>query len=640
MQNNDILKQEKDIVCSNGMKISEMTEYEYSNTDQGLDDVFSEDWYLVHGKSMTFTPKLEESLKKVSNNFKEEKQKTLNTDRVGFKCLGYKEGINYLWSNLRQCLCVFQAKDLKQENYLNYFGLQFLKDKYQKYNSKGEASGFDNLELSGDIIDGCIDKGVFNLKNMHGFGIFVDPSDSDHLIINGSEIWGTNPNFTNSRVFGKNIYANLKDLDLPKNTPQATLEEFNEWFDLLGTWNYKRGRQDQLLIFGWTIAAAFAGVLNWRTHFSLTGQQGTGKSTQQLVIGNFLGEFAIVLDGQSTEAGIRQKVASSSCAVLIDEAESNSDKIGKMLTFFRTASSSGVVAKGTTDQSGLDFQIKLVGMLGGIVPPQMEASDLSRFLRIELLTKSEKIHPLLKNVNRQNEIGKKCIKYIIDNYALFKKVCKLVRAQLEKNLAKEGNSESNSRYMDTFTVLIACAYLGLNQNDDVKNIEEFIKQFNFEKERTAMQTKDQDILLNKLLQSNIKDDDLGNNDLINYINMYAKGNKDMKNHVRVVLGKYGFKLDVSEEYYTLYIATKNENLKKLTRYSKFESGDLLPILSRLKNSCLMSESVMIGSIRQARNTVIKIDLDKNDYCEVEEESTKINLIKNDESITDINKKVA
>lgn len=608
-------------VYSNGKTILEMTEAEYMDTEEGSLDVFAEEYSKAHKPvkaplkiKTTTTPKFDEKkLEKASIEKRVERSLKSKTDRSGFKCLGYKDGNNYIWSNLRQCMFVLNQKDLNKNNFLNMFGLKFMQDNYQSYNDKGIPSGFNLTELSGDIIDGCVEVGVFNDRNIYGYGIFVDPTDKDHLIINGSDIWGTNPNYKGERIIGKHVFANIKDLDFPKDTPVATKEEMQEWFDLLGTWNYKRGRQDQLLSFGWSIIAPFAGCLNWRTHYSETGEQGTGKSTKQICMGNFMGEFALNADGQSSEAGIRQKMGSSAGVVIIDEAEADGKKIANTLTFFRTASSSGNILKGTSDQSGMDFILKITGMIGGIVPPALNPADLSRFLRIELLPKGEAVHPLLIDVERQGEIGKKTIMYIIQNYKMFKSVCKKVR----KLLLEDNNV---SRYADSFTTIIAGAYIGLHLNDDDVGIKEFMKEFNFDKEKTQMATKDHDNLLNKILKTVFRAE-TGSYSVIEMINglFHGDNDADVKKDIKRALGRNGIKVENEDDHYKVYLGTKDENFVKILRNSKFDAGDVTSVLSRVNGSKLISDSVMIGGTRQPRSTVVLIELPKKDYTFKEED---------------------
>lgn len=612
---------------SNGKTVLEMSEDEFIVLDE-VNDVFGFQYQYIIELNRKYNIKNNKNIQ-TKNEALIQYNQTSNV-KSAFKCLGYKDDKNYIWSTYRQCLFTITQKELNLNNFLNMFGRDFLENNYQRYSPKGIPVGYDINKLSGDIIQGCVEAGIFNLKNMFGFGIFVDPLNKDHLIVNGEEIWGTNPEYKGERVFGKNVFANIKDLDFSKDIQEVKKEEVKEWFDLLGTWNYKRGLQDQLLVFGWSIVAPFAGCLNWRTHFSLTGEQGTGKSTMQNCISNFLGEFALTFDGQSSEAGIRQKIGSSSCAVLIDEAEADSRKIANTLTFFRTASSSGIVAKGTSDQTGMDFILKLTGMIGGIVAPALNPADLSRFLRIELLPKGDKRHQLLSDNERQTEIGKKTIMYIIKNYKLFKSVCKKVRKFLLED-------NDNSRYADSFTTIIAGAYLLLNMNDEEQGIKEFMKQFNFDKEKIQMATKDHNNLLNKILKTNLRTTTgSGTYSIIELVNSLfnSKNSSEDKMDIKRTLGRNGIKVEDDGINYKVYIATKDDNFLKIMKNSKFDAGDVTSVLTRIDGAELLRDSIMIGGTRAPRSTVVSIDLLKSDYS-FEEEDKQKKFEDNDDNINDI-----
>lgn len=614
-----------EVKLSNGKTIVEMTEEEYLETEEGFNDPFATEYEIIQemyknhklgistssNKEIKFDDKFEEKYRKVSNVKKEKRQSNLRTETEGFKCLGFKDTIDYVWSNSRQCLFSLDSKDGTTNTYIKMVGLKFIESNYSKFGPKGQMMGLDLNKLTGEISEKCVEQGIFNLKNKFGFGIFLDPLDHNHLIINGEDIWGTNPEYTGERVIGKNIFANIKDLDFPPTIEQATIEDSKEWLELLKTWNYKRGIQDALMVFGWSVTAPFSGCLPWNSHFSLTGEQGTGKSTEEKTLANFMGEFALEFDGQSTEAGIRQKVGSSSCVVIIDESESDSKKIANTLTFFRTASSGGIVAKGTQDQAGMDFKLKLSGMIAGIVSPALNPADMSRFLRIELLPKGETVHPLLLDIEKQNQIGKKMIMYIVRNFELFKSVCLKIR----KILLADNN---NSRYADTFTNILGGAYISLNHNDDENSIIEFMKQFNFDKEKSQMESKDHDNLLNKLLKSPIRGEKGTYSiiEMINFVNNQIDVSdeaKERRKDYKRTLGRYGFKVDLIDDTYHLYISTKDDNFLKLLRHSKFDSGDVLSVLSRVKGSELLRDSIMIGGLRTNRSSVIKIMLNRNDY---------------------------
>src|SRR3546814_6554229 len=68
-------------------------------------------------------------------------------------------------------------------------------------------------------------------------------------------------------------------------------------------------------------------ALNWRPHVWLTGRSGSGKSwLLDNVIRPLIGAIAVYCQSNSTEAGIRQTLATDARPVLFDEAESEDAK--------------------------------------------------------------------------------------------------------------------------------------------------------------------------------------------------------------------------------------------------------------------------------------------------------------------------
>lgn len=598
-------------IYSNGKTVLQMTKAEYIETDEGKGDIFGM-WWLKHNepenKSLEkFNASLEADILAKAKERRERKDTKL--DRWGYKALGYLEQRNYFWSNYRQELVAFTDKDINKNFFINNLGLEYLKTNYMKQNAKGENTGIDISECGAEIIDGCVDSGLFDMENVHGFGIFKDPTDPNHLIINSHEIWGTNPKFTGERIVKHSVFKHIKDIGLNEEDPVATKQEAQEYLDLINTWKYKRQEMDCLLSFGWDISAAFASVFTLSAHNSLTGRQGTGKTTRQTVSSNFLGPLCYFLDGRSTEPGIRQKVGSNAAALIIDEQEASNANSNKLVSFLRTAACGGDIAMGTTNQLGMDFKLKLSGCIGGIVAPDFAAADRSRFITLELLPKGEEVHPLLLDFNRQEKIGNKIRMLIIKRYADFNIVQKIVRGLMLQD-------NNNSRYADAYTPIISCAYFALNQNTDEAQITNFVNKFDLSDEKHQLETSDHDVLLAKILKAQVQNKD---KELTTILEIVSQQCERMRNnnfnsvHAKV-LGDYGIKV-ISQDFKgcTLLINTKDENFPKLLKNTKFSNGNISSTLSRCSNVQVVKDnSTMIGGVR-TRTGVVSVYLSKDDY---------------------------
>jgi putative DNA primase/helicase len=109
---------------------------------------------------------------------------------------------------------------------------------------------------------------------------------------------------------------------------------------------------------GWIAIAPVCGSLKWRPSIWLTGSTGSGKTTLQHVISSLLGGMSLNVASKTSEAGIRQALASDARPVLFDEFEAEDVKakgrVQEVLDLVRQSSSEGgaEIIKGTSNQSG------------------------------------------------------------------------------------------------------------------------------------------------------------------------------------------------------------------------------------------------------------------------------------------------
>ena len=565
-----------------------------------------------------------------NNNNNEE---IINELKYGYEPLGIRGEDNYIFSNIRQSLVVLASKDFNKLKMINIFGRSYLDENYSIIDNKGNFRGHDLLTLQDNIIMDCIRLGNYSIENVKGYGIFQDPLDKGELIINTEKIWGTSKDFNNSRIRGRNIFNNERDLKINKNQAQATKKDVDTIIDILGTWKFKRGIQDINLQLGWILCAPFAGVLKWRTHESLTGMRGTGKSTLNKFIKNLLGNLSVEFDGASTEPGIRQAMGLSSGAILLDESEADGSKLANILAMLRSASSGIMRAMGTSDQKGQIFELRMAGLLSGIVPPKLNGADSSRFLRIELDPRDtnetgevKKTHPYLLKESLQEELGRRITMTMIKNYKLFDRIIEDTRLLL----LKDG---SDSRYADTYGAIIASSFLLTNLVVDISKIEEsnknkvvgnvlqeyseemlrnYIKTFNFENEKTQNAFSDEEELLKQILITEISNDELKKENVLQFVLGYHENSAERAS-IKNLLGRYGIRTEKENNEIFIYIDCDDNKLKSLLRYTRFANGDLKAVLCRINDADIVKKEMSIGNIRRNRTSLIKIRLDSEKF---------------------------
>lgn len=148
------------------------------------------------------------------------------------------------------------------------------------------------------------------------------------------------------------------------------------------------GRQNALAICGWIVVALAAGALQWRPHIWITGAAFAGKSTVLDTIKAVVAQAAIKTDGDTSAAGIRQKIGQSARGAIVDEAEPHNLKDGgrALLNLVRAASGGSEVFRGTIDGKGHSYQIRAAFCLASINLPDFNSADSTRIVPVELVT--------------------------------------------------------------------------------------------------------------------------------------------------------------------------------------------------------------------------------------------------------------
>ena len=95
------------------------------------------------------------------------------------------------------------------------------------------------------------------------------------------------------------------------------------------------------MLFGWLSIALIGGALDWRPHVFLFGPPNTGKTTLHNLVAALLTPMVVAADGQSTEAGIRQRQGPDALPVVVDEFETDTEarRLQSVLRLARSASS-------------------------------------------------------------------------------------------------------------------------------------------------------------------------------------------------------------------------------------------------------------------------------------------------------------
>ena len=147
------------------------------------------------------------------------------------------------------------------------------------------------------------------------------------------------------------------------------------------------------LLAGWCVIAPFCGILQWRPHIWVTGPAGSGKSwVMDNIVKKLLGDTALVVQGKTTEAGVRGLLQNDARAVLFDESDvdNNNDKerVQNVLALARSSSyhDGGLIGKGTQTGGGRTYTMRSCFAFSSIGVQLNQQSDRSRFTILGLVS--------------------------------------------------------------------------------------------------------------------------------------------------------------------------------------------------------------------------------------------------------------
>lgn len=288
-------------------------------------------------------------------------------------------------------------------NPTNLFGIapiEHWEATYGRYNKDGELIGVSWMQCYSDLMTEQHEVGCYDPSRIRGVGAWWDEGRTvfhlgDRLIVDGVKYSVKEPHAS------EYIYQRLPKRDGPGAAEPLTDQEGANLAAIAERFHWETETSGVLLA-GWTALAPICGALEWRPHVWLNAVAGSGKSSlMDLYVGPLLSDMGFFVLGNTTEAGIRQKLKSDALPIVFDEAESNekrdTDRMQGVLALARAASSEGrgVTVKGSVASEAMLFNVRSMFMLSSINMALKQGADRSRFsvlmLRIpDKMTSEEK----------------------------------------------------------------------------------------------------------------------------------------------------------------------------------------------------------------------------------------------------------
>lgn len=259
---------------------------------------------------------------------------------------------------------------------------------------KRSAGGF-SIEMAVQVlIAHANDRGVFSARQLRGRGAWFDEGRvvlhlGTHLLVNGNQV-------PLGQINSRFVYEAGEAMDMQTSNPLPTTQAAR-LMEVARLLNWTR-EIDAYLLAGWCVIAPFCGALRWRPHIWVTGGAGTGKSwVFREVVRRLLGSACLAVQSETSEAGLRQTLASDAIPVVFDEAEGETrhalERMEHVLALMRAASSTdgGIVAKGTAVGRGQSFEIRSCFACASINSPVTLQADRTRVTQLVLTEPSQEV---------------------------------------------------------------------------------------------------------------------------------------------------------------------------------------------------------------------------------------------------------
>lgn len=300
-----------------------------------------------------------------------------------FTILGYNRNIYYIFQHGKR-----QIAELKKGDFGTTGLIELASVNWWEINFPGGSSraAIDTNAAAEFIIRTAEQRGIFDTEKIRGRGAWMDEDrvvyhHGSHLSVDGVPMDVT-------QINSKFVYEMAKSMQLPANE-MLTDEDGQRMIDIMKMFRWTVDGS-ALLFAGWIALAPICGAIPWRPHIWMTGGAGSGKSSLAKFGHSLLKGTDVFAQGNSSEAGIRQRLRADARPVIMDESESNEDddarRVQSILGLIRQASteSDAETLKGTTDGSGMTYHIRSMFCLASIQVALKHKADIDRLTVLTL----------------------------------------------------------------------------------------------------------------------------------------------------------------------------------------------------------------------------------------------------------------
>lgn len=518
-----------------------------------------------------------------------------NEADLHFRILGFQNADNsmllYFFSHMTKCVFAYSSTQLSTTNLMSLAPLAFWEIAFPGGKTEFNLKGAQNW-----LISTAAKVGMFDPAMVRGRGAWMDDGkvvlhSGSYLIVNG-ELKQLGD------LRSKYVYDRGNNLNFPTCQP-AINRDASRFLELVKRLDWERP-VDPYLLAGWCVIAPICGALKWRPHIWLTGPKGSGKSWMfSEVVCRMLGESVLNIEGNTSEAGIRQALQHDAIPVVFDEAEGETkqahDRIQTVLQLARSASSEtgAVMIKGSATGAEKSYKIRSCFAFASISVQTKQQSDRSR-VSVLSLRKPDQRQSGEERKAKWEAFQREYNELITDDFVkavqsrtigMIPTILQNIKAFTAAAAVELGEQRSG----DQIGALLAGAYsLASDKELTFDQALEWIRKQDWSEEKSLNQSEDEKALLAYILEESIQAENthggrytrrLGELVAIAYLHtLDDQFSSESANHN---LMRYGLKVDRYEK--VLYVSNSDKALVKMLAPTQWANNHN-KILMRLDGS--------------------------------------------------------
>lgn len=428
-----------------------------------------------------------------------------NDPQEPFRVLGYDHSEYFVYQREKNQMIRMTKGDMTENGFLelapaDWWGFRF----------PAKSALFNKPAAVDWLIRQACSAGIYDPGSVRGRGAWVDAGRT--VFHFGTHLWVDGQSMPVSAIKSNFVYEMDRRLPAPGDTALTDAEGAG-LVDLAKMFRWNKPASAALLA-GFVALAPLCGALRWRPHIWITGGAGCGKTTVlNQYVHLLLGGLDIFAQGNSTEAGIRQKLKCDALPVLFDESEQNNDReanrVQNVLSLIRQASSesAAVTLKGTAGGDVMQFHIRSMFCLSSIQVGMKHQADFERLTVLSLRPKREEsdaaktwadLSNKLYQIERDETLPSRLLRRSLD---LLPVTLQNIKTFIDAATKRFGNAREGDQYG---TLLAGCWSLMHSCLATPEQAAELIASYDWDEYRENIDADESMKALGALLESQIR----------------------------------------------------------------------------------------------------------------------------------------